>query len=450
MTVQESVPNVGTSAGPAFCVFGGKPYLAWKGQGSDQGIYWTSASSLTPGSNGQYNWAPQTKVTNVATTDGPTLASFGGNLYMAWKGEAGDSGLYLSKFDGKTWTPQQKLVAGSSNGPALAATSKYLLMAWKGESDVGVYFFTSTDGTTWTAQQQIGPVGGTSSTPAVTASGNNVYMAWKAEPGDNRLFWSKYNGTTWSAQQLITSGTGVGPAIVCDSNNVIWLSWQAVAGQGIYYCSLTNESQNDWSPQVVRYGVGTSDRPAMISTGGGDAGVMMAWKGAGSDLGIWYGTLILPVPSSLTFTLPRTNIGRGSPSSMAIQAQLVMNQDGSCNFSGTFQNEAILDESWYIVFGVKDGMGHGYSFSTSGETTGTQTWNLSATNIAVAQNWGGIAFTNFFNWSSGDSAELLGSIEALFSDFGIGIKDVFEAIGNALATAAKEIFSDPSGEASAE
>src|SRR5258708_1846365 len=136
MSFQENVAGVGTSAGPAFCIVRGVPYLAWKGLGTDQGIYWSKASSLTPDSNGKYSWQPQTHIPSVGPSAAPTLASFGDALYMAWKGMDKDTAIYFSKLEGNTWSTQKKLAAGTSAAPSLAGTSKGLILVWKGESDV--------------------------------------------------------------------------------------------------------------------------------------------------------------------------------------------------------------------------------------------------------------------------------------------------------------------------
>jgi hypothetical protein len=446
MNIQETVPGIGTSAGPGFCVLGGIPYLAWKGEGTDQGLYWSKANSLSPGSNGQYTWAPQTNVPNTASSDGPAIASFGGSLYMAWKGEGNDIALYFSKFVQGAWTPQVKLIMESTNAPALVGTAKGLFMAWKGARDNSIWWSKSTDGATWSAQQTIvfGKASAlTSSTPALAASGSNVYLAWKGG-SDNSLWWSKCaDGATWSTQQKITYGTSTGPALACDSTGTVWLAWKGVNKENIYYSSLTNETKNQWTPQVVRYGVGTSDRPALIAAGNGSEGVMMAWKGENTDPGMYYGTLILSVVSSLTFVLPNDNVGQGSPSSFNINAQLVMNQNGTCTFSGTFNNEAILDESWSCVFGFKDGAGHAIAFTASGETTGSQNWNQTATNLTVAQNWAGIVINNpyltgsstgnSFYYDVSDSDDIGALIGGMLEDFALAPIDLIIAIGKAIA-----------------
>ena len=69
---------------------------------------------------------------------------------MAWKGLAGDQGLYWSRFDGGGWIPQQRVSdVGSSVGSTLVAMGKHLYMIWKGiDGDPGIYWATF-DGNSW-------------------------------------------------------------------------------------------------------------------------------------------------------------------------------------------------------------------------------------------------------------------------------------------------------------
>jgi hypothetical protein len=67
---------------------------------------------------GFINWAPQQVVPNVWTSVGPRLAVFNGQLYMAWKGEYTDQGIWWTSFDGTNWAPQQQ-VPGVGTSPDL-------------------------------------------------------------------------------------------------------------------------------------------------------------------------------------------------------------------------------------------------------------------------------------------------------------------------------------------
>jgi hypothetical protein len=101
MSVQEQIGGVGTSEAPAWTISGGKTLLAWKGEGTDTGIYWSTTSGLDPDSNsGQYTWAPQQVVPNVGTSASPALANFKDVVYMAWKGAGNDVAIYMSSLGG--------------------------------------------------------------------------------------------------------------------------------------------------------------------------------------------------------------------------------------------------------------------------------------------------------------------------------------------------------------
>jgi hypothetical protein len=192
------------------------------------------------------------------------------------------------------------------------------------------------------------------------------------------------------------------------------LAWKGEKDENIYYSVLVDKNKNEWSLDTLRHGVRTSNRPALIVIEGT---IMMAWKGEDNDQGIYYGRLILSVQNSVHFVLPRQNVGRGSASSFAIQADLVLNQNGSSTFSGTFFCENSWpepSETWAIVLGIRDGDGHIFTFKTNGgPTSGTQTWNLAANNAAITQNWPGLVInnpnpgdTNSFYWTTNDNASI--------------------------------------------
>ena len=217
MTLQEQVPGVGTSLGPAWTIYGSKTLLAWKGEGTDSRIYWATTSAYDPDSNSnQYSWSPQQVVPNVGTSSGPALANFKGEVYLAWKGEGTDTAIYWSKLGANGgWTPQQTVpgVGGTTESPALAATGDTLFLAWKEEQGgVRIFWSRSTDGTNWSPQESIPVVGGTNNGPAMAAGVfGGVCLAWREANGE-RIFWSKYtDGTTWSPQAPVPGATTSNP-----------------------------------------------------------------------------------------------------------------------------------------------------------------------------------------------------------------------------------------------
>jgi hypothetical protein len=137
--------------GPALCSFSSTQLIAaWKN--FDQKLYF----AIYDGSN----WTAPSQIAGVASSVGPSLATYGGKLYAVWKGEGSDESLWYAYYDGKKWSGQtpgssqtQIPGIGSSMGAAIAEFNDGKLYAiWKGkDSDVSLYN-ADFDGTTWSAQ----------------------------------------------------------------------------------------------------------------------------------------------------------------------------------------------------------------------------------------------------------------------------------------------------------
>ncbi len=343
MDYQQAIPNVGTSAGPSWAEGNGQVWLAWKGQGSDPRIFvvrTTTPLPLPDPTTGHYTFddLANAQVGHVGTSAGPAIAHFKNTAYLAWKGESDSKICWATSPDGKTWTVQPALSSkkgapppGTSHSPALASDGSSVYMAWKGESSNTIWWAKCSDGKTWTEQQALssenGPPPGTSDAPALASDGGSVYMAWKGE-SDSRIWWAKCSdGKTWTGQQKGPSGANAGPALVVDGTKAVWLAWNGpqtanydhgffgVFGFQVYFSSLINEAKNQWSPRASRFGVATTNRPALVSTGKDSTGLMLAWSGVEGPLAapqpedawIYYGTLRLP-PQAYDFTLPQFEI----------------------------------------------------------------------------------------------------------------------------------------------
>ena len=76
-------------------VFQDHLYMAWKGAFNDQGIYWSRFDGV--------HWIAQSRVGDVGTSVGVTLAPIFDRLYMVWKGIDDDPGIYWASFDGNNW-----------------------------------------------------------------------------------------------------------------------------------------------------------------------------------------------------------------------------------------------------------------------------------------------------------------------------------------------------------
>ena len=262
---------------PALATFNGRLYMAWKGTEFDEGIYWNSFNGT--------NWAPQQKVSGVATSSGVSLAVFNGKLYMAWKGMHADQGIYWSSFDGTNWA-QQKHVAGvgTSTGPRLAVFNNALYMAWKGIEGDQTLWWSTFNGTSWAPQQRI-PGVASSVGPALAVFNNVLYAAWKGMLGDQHIWWSTFNGTSWAPQQQISGAlSSEGPSLAV-FNNILYAAWKGMFGDQTLWWSTFNGTS--WAPQ--------QQIPGALSSVGPDIGVFgnalyMVWKGKLGDQRIWWST----------------------------------------------------------------------------------------------------------------------------------------------------------------
>ncbi len=273
--------GVGTSARPALALFPQGElhslYAAWKAQGNDVRIYWSSFI--------ENRWAAPKQVMGVGTSDGPALAAFNGNLYAVWKGLGSDVGIYWSSFDGGNWADQSRINGvGTSAGPSVAVFNNKLYAAWKGQGDDVRIYWSSFDGSGWANQRQINGVG-TSTGPSVAAFNNKLYAAWKGPGNDVRIYWSSFDGSGWANQSEINeAGTSTGPSVAV-FNNKLYAAWK---GQGndvrIYWSSFDGSS---WANQRQINGVGTSTGPSLAYFDNSNR-LYAAWKGLGDDVGIYW------------------------------------------------------------------------------------------------------------------------------------------------------------------
>jgi hypothetical protein len=319
MDYQQLITGVGTSAAPAWTEVNGKILLVWKGEGTDTRLFFTLTSSATPAPTitDKYSFpTAQNPVGAMTASANPTITTMGNVAYLAYCGTS-DDGICWAKYSDGTWTDLHRISFGGQNhstnrAPSIASNSKALFLAWIDSDSGGIGWATCTDGETWGEQQQVaaGSTGGTPTTgeaPAIAAIGQDVHVVWKGR-SDDGLYWSYLSGGKWSPQTYLKSGTSAGPALAVDGNEVLWAAWKgANADAGIYYKRLLSPTTMQWSDQVNRYFAGTSAAPYLASTSKGPTGLMLVWKGAGSDPGIYYGPMELP-PQTLTFTLPSFHI----------------------------------------------------------------------------------------------------------------------------------------------
>ena len=226
-----------SSVGPAVAVYRNKLILAWKGPGLDQAVYWRQFDGHT--------WSdPWPGNPAIKSAWGPALCAFQGRLYAAWQGRYGTfhdpQTLLYASTDGTTWTePQQFPIpplpcAFSTHSPALATYNGQLYVAYKNSHNgQELYFSGSADGVSWTGRRPL--LGGRSTVgPTLAAYAGRLYAAWKAGtdiPDDQQLWWSAFDGHNWSTIEDLSFGSsGVGPGLA-EYQGTLYAVYK---GQGLY------------------------------------------------------------------------------------------------------------------------------------------------------------------------------------------------------------------------
>ncbi len=222
-----------------------------------------------------------------ATSDGSIMNPFNANIEVLTPDDInGARALY--GWEGQRPLPER----ATDRGPALCACGPILAMAWKGiGDDHRIFYATSLDGLSWSSQQVVEGVG-TSDSPSLAWDGTRLWMAWKGVPGDSSLLFATTNDpTSWPSNPgrvIIGVGSSDGPSIAMTPGPI--LVWKGIEGDsGIFFSTFNPASiPPPWQPQQKIGGVGTSDRPALISDVTGQP--LMVWKGIEGDSNLFAST----------------------------------------------------------------------------------------------------------------------------------------------------------------
>ncbi len=194
---QQSMPDpIATSFRPSLATFNNELYAAWKGSNGDTRIWFSSFDGT--------KWAPQKTISmlnvQVGTDVGPSLAVFNNRLYVAWKGSNGDERIWYSfslpeLLPGtpiSSWQQQQSMLnpIASSVGPSLATFNNKLYAAWKGSTGDERIWYSFFDGSIWAKQEPLPSPIASSVGPSLAVFNNRLYVAWKGSNGDTRIWWT--------------------------------------------------------------------------------------------------------------------------------------------------------------------------------------------------------------------------------------------------------------------
>ena len=283
---------------------GGYLYAAWKGEPGDDRLFYSRW-------NGSGKWAPASPMASGTvggnTSAGPSLGVLGTSLYAAWKGEWSDPRLFFAKFNGTTWENQIQIPnAYSDVGPALCAlSSTQLVAAWK-SIDQSIYYAIY-NGSHWTTPSQI-PGVASSVGPSLALYGGKVYAIWKGEGTDQSLWYASFDGSKWSGQaagssqtQIPNVGSSVGASLATVGTK-LYAVWKGEGtDQRLWYASYDGTK---WSGQTQISGASSSVGAAIAEF----KGTLYAMcKGKDSDVSLYnasFNTITNTWPSAWATDIP--------------------------------------------------------------------------------------------------------------------------------------------------
>lgn len=153
--------NIRSQYTPAIANYNGTLIAVWRGEGGIDGLFW--ATTQDPA-----NWIHHGPIADCASSFQPVLAVHYGEVFLAFKGAESDTGIYMTRISNVAdlatntagWNDRWSIPnVGTSNGPGLCTSNEQLFMAWKGNpGDTSIWYSASPSGAqgTWSPQQAIG------------------------------------------------------------------------------------------------------------------------------------------------------------------------------------------------------------------------------------------------------------------------------------------------------
>lgn len=176
-----------TACGMSLTIFGGAVFMVYNGMRRDDGIYYTKFDGST--------WPNPSQVPGITGSSAePSIAVWNDNsgtrLVLAWKGKDADETLWFSTFDGSTWSPQTRIPnAASSDGPALALFRGEIYAAWKGPGEDARIWFSRYDGSQWANPAPFPSSFASIRAPSLVVFRDQLYISFRGCEGDTRIFW---------------------------------------------------------------------------------------------------------------------------------------------------------------------------------------------------------------------------------------------------------------------
>ncbi|MBD2651916.1 FG-GAP repeat protein [Synechocystis sp. FACHB-383] len=212
----------------------------------------------------------------------PSLVSYQGKLYMAYKGDGSGQDIYItsSSDGGKTWSNAIVAIKNATNfSPSLAVYNDVLYLAYTG-LDPQLNILYSTDGGQWSSQSVIGQT--SSNAPTLVTYQDKLLALFISNDPSSRILYiysdDPQSSNSWSGLFEVTYDNGSAPQTSPNAvsatvlNDTLYLAYQTGTksgpGNGIDITSTTGTDLNNlsWSLASVP-GINTSQTPGLTTDG---------------------------------------------------------------------------------------------------------------------------------------------------------------------------------------
>ena len=200
----------------------------------------------------------------------PSMAAFGGSLYMAWKAEGASHRIFIAwSSDGINWSRGLPInnIDGTPEAPALVASPGRLYIAFKG-SDGSIYVAWSANPTVvWGPAHRVSTPDRTTTAPAVTYFNGKICLAWSSY-GTNQLYFLATGESFWVEKGLPISrwyATPKSPSLA-SWHGKLYLAWKSPDPSNRIFIASSPDGRNWSSARPINGADATSETPVLFST----------------------------------------------------------------------------------------------------------------------------------------------------------------------------------------
>src|SRR5438270_2562960 len=272
---------------------GGHPALNWSPASpvTDCGQHTTVISNASPGGeidlyyNNKTDYiVNKTIIFHDTSPKTPSITSFNGRLYIAWKGNGNDFlNVMYSDDNGVTFGHKFTSNETSPEAPALCVHNGHLFIGWKGDGNnflnvarVNISGSTITGFTNKVILHDTSP-----KSPSLASFGGRLYIAWKGDGNDFlNVMYSADDGATLGHKHTSNETSPQAPGL-CASPNELFLTWKGdgndflnVAQVGISGANITGLLH-----KTIINSDTTPVSPALVFHGN----LYISWKGDGNN-----------------------------------------------------------------------------------------------------------------------------------------------------------------------